>query len=289
MRSQERCTRGFVWREAFAGDYVCVTPASRQQAADDNSHASRRLDLRRGAEICAQGYVWREAGREDHVCVLPETRAAAAAENRGRSGRVASTIPDSSAPAPAPPPSRPPPSNSNGAPSVAAVSALRRSTSAVATLKAVEAMGIKQNFIHAEVNGTDAIGYDENSYVLVHTVPVGDGIQIFVTVFSPSTAEAERLRDAIGDHVFDGRSTAGSRHYGTFEQGRTRTRLVAHWGSFRKVATEITAGSCASSALRWSGLSAHPHGSQIVNGWNRTTQVAILNVGMADHTTRRSS
>lgn len=36
------CKQGFVWREAIADDYVCVTPATRQQARDDNSWAQRR-------------------------------------------------------------------------------------------------------------------------------------------------------------------------------------------------------------------------------------------------------
>ena len=31
------CRQGYVWRKAFAGDHVCVTPATREQAAQDNS------------------------------------------------------------------------------------------------------------------------------------------------------------------------------------------------------------------------------------------------------------
>jgi hypothetical protein len=31
-----------VWREAFAGDHVCVTPKARQQAAQDNHWAGVR-------------------------------------------------------------------------------------------------------------------------------------------------------------------------------------------------------------------------------------------------------
>jgi hypothetical protein len=39
------CLSGFVWREAVAGDYVCVTPATRDQAKDDNRwERRRRLD-----------------------------------------------------------------------------------------------------------------------------------------------------------------------------------------------------------------------------------------------------
>jgi hypothetical protein len=36
------CIAGFVWREAVPSDYVCVTPAVRTQAKDDNSWSRRR-------------------------------------------------------------------------------------------------------------------------------------------------------------------------------------------------------------------------------------------------------
>jgi hypothetical protein len=32
----QSCVSGFVWREAFGGDFVCVTSAERDQAATDN-------------------------------------------------------------------------------------------------------------------------------------------------------------------------------------------------------------------------------------------------------------
>jgi hypothetical protein len=38
----DTCKQGFVWREAFGGDTVCVTPAVRQQAANDNAAAASR-------------------------------------------------------------------------------------------------------------------------------------------------------------------------------------------------------------------------------------------------------
>ena len=70
------CAQGFVWREAFRGDYVCVPPASRSQAARENSDPA-------SAEPCRQGTVWREAGPSDHVCVPAARRSAVADENRG--------------------------------------------------------------------------------------------------------------------------------------------------------------------------------------------------------------
>jgi hypothetical protein len=39
----DTCLQGFVWREAFEGDHVCVTPDRRDQAAFDNSQRSARL------------------------------------------------------------------------------------------------------------------------------------------------------------------------------------------------------------------------------------------------------
>ena len=38
----DTCLQGYVWREAVPGDYVCVTPETRAQAAQDNSLAASR-------------------------------------------------------------------------------------------------------------------------------------------------------------------------------------------------------------------------------------------------------
>lgn len=100
------CRQGYVWREAFAGDYVCVTPAARAQAWQDNGQAATRRQPGGGAygpNTCVQGYVWREAGPGDLVCVTPATRAQAAADNREAAGRRAAAAPAPTAPAaPAP-------------------------------------------------------------------------------------------------------------------------------------------------------------------------------------------
>jgi hypothetical protein len=76
--SAETCSQGFVWREAVAGDHVCVTPAQRDQTQRDNSLAASRLQ---SDGSCEQGFVWREATPTDHVCVSPQTRAEVASEN----------------------------------------------------------------------------------------------------------------------------------------------------------------------------------------------------------------
>jgi hypothetical protein len=66
----DACASGYVWREAFPGDVVCVTPETRAQAARDNSEAAARREPGGGAygpNTCRSGYVWREAGPEDLV------------------------------------------------------------------------------------------------------------------------------------------------------------------------------------------------------------------------------
>jgi hypothetical protein len=69
------CAQGFVWREAFAGDYVCVTSESRSTVAHENTDPA-------AAEPCQPGTVWREARPSDHVCVALARRSDVAAENR---------------------------------------------------------------------------------------------------------------------------------------------------------------------------------------------------------------
>jgi len=96
--AQAPCKQGYVWREAFPGDYVCVTPQTREQAASDNGQANARRQPGGGPygpDTCRQGYVWREARAGDHVCVTPSARDQAAADNRQAANRVASAAPGS--------------------------------------------------------------------------------------------------------------------------------------------------------------------------------------------------
>jgi beta-lactam-binding protein with PASTA domain len=91
--SAGRCIEGYVWREAFSGDRVCVTPETRAQAASDNQQATRRIEpdpskRAYGPDTCRQGFVWREASPTDHVCVTPETRARTADDNRKAASRA---------------------------------------------------------------------------------------------------------------------------------------------------------------------------------------------------------
>ncbi|MCA1978971.1 MAG: hypothetical protein LDL19_06995, partial [Thiobacillus sp.] len=81
---RDACIEGYVWREAYPGDHVCVTPEVREQAAADNRQAAARREPQGGAygpDTCKPGFVWREARPEDPVCVTPEVRAQTARDN----------------------------------------------------------------------------------------------------------------------------------------------------------------------------------------------------------------
>jgi hypothetical protein len=88
----DTCLWGFVWREANPSDHVCVTSATRNQTALDNSLAASRRSPTGGPygpDTCKQGFVWREAFAGDHVCVTPATRSQAAADNAAGPSRRA--------------------------------------------------------------------------------------------------------------------------------------------------------------------------------------------------------
>lgn len=91
-RPFDACKQGYVWREAFPGDHVCVTPGTRAGAARDNRMAKSRIKRGGGAygpDTCIKGFVWREANRADHVCVRPEIRRQTAEDNRFAKARIA--------------------------------------------------------------------------------------------------------------------------------------------------------------------------------------------------------
>src|SRR5450432_3389008 len=83
---------GWVWREAYTNDHVCVTPETRTQAAADNAAAPSRVNPHGayGPDTCVQGYVWREADSSDHVCVTPAIRTQTAEDNAQAANRRAS-------------------------------------------------------------------------------------------------------------------------------------------------------------------------------------------------------
>ena len=87
----DACEQGLVWRDAFPGDHVCVSGATRQQAQIDNAAASSRRSPNGGVfgpDTCKQGFVWRDASANDHVCTTGVVRAQASDDNRNAKGRI---------------------------------------------------------------------------------------------------------------------------------------------------------------------------------------------------------
>jgi hypothetical protein len=78
---------------------------------------------------------------------------------------------------------------------------------------AVEAMGVKEKFAFAEVTPDgNARGWNGQSSVAVLSFPrpSGDTIQFLVIAASKDTAEAERLRNVVRDHVLSAEANADS-------------------------------------------------------------------------------
>jgi hypothetical protein len=87
-----QCKTGFVWREAFLRDTVCVTPERRAQVQSENAAAATHRSPTGGAygpNSCVTGFVWRQASPEDFVCVLPQSRDLVGRENATASANVA--------------------------------------------------------------------------------------------------------------------------------------------------------------------------------------------------------
>ncbi|QDY76174.1 hypothetical protein [Streptomyces qinzhouensis] len=87
------CVNGFVWREAFPGDLVCVTPAIRGQGWSENALGPSRREPNGGPygpDTCKQGFVWREARPSDRVCVPPPSRDQARSDNANAPWRLVS-------------------------------------------------------------------------------------------------------------------------------------------------------------------------------------------------------
>jgi hypothetical protein len=85
------CREGFVWRAAFPGDAVCVTPARQAavQAENQQAAANRAGGGAFGPNTCKSGFVWRAAGPSDNVCVTVQSRGLVQQENANQWARVA--------------------------------------------------------------------------------------------------------------------------------------------------------------------------------------------------------
>ncbi|MFI6453847.1 hypothetical protein ACIBF6_20080 [Streptosporangium amethystogenes] len=81
-----KCLEGYDYREAVAGDKVCVTPAAREQARIDNYDAPRWVDYETGG--CLHVRRWRLITPDDHVCITPETEQQIIADNQAAPSRT---------------------------------------------------------------------------------------------------------------------------------------------------------------------------------------------------------
>lgn len=76
------CKPGFVWRDSYEGDHLCVTPADRKKAHDDNPDRQPGGGVY-GPYTCKPGFVWRDSYDGDYACVTPQERA----EEKREAGR----------------------------------------------------------------------------------------------------------------------------------------------------------------------------------------------------------
>ncbi|MEU3317375.1 hypothetical protein ABZ743_32520 [Streptomyces sp. NPDC006662] len=75
----DTCLPGYVWRDSFDGDTLCVTPEERQLFHDKADPHRQPGGGVYGWNTCSQGYVWRESYKGDLLCVTPQERDAAQA------------------------------------------------------------------------------------------------------------------------------------------------------------------------------------------------------------------
>ncbi|NUW38305.1 hypothetical protein HTZ77_43955 [Nonomuraea sp. SMC257] len=80
-----KCLAGYVFRDAVPEDKVCVTPATREQAAEDNLRAPSRVD---NNGKCIFPYTHRLVVPTDTVCVSSATRVQVILDNRTAADRI---------------------------------------------------------------------------------------------------------------------------------------------------------------------------------------------------------
>jgi hypothetical protein len=87
------CRQGYVWRGAFTGDNVCVTPDRRKAVEQESANSAFTATLAstslNGPRLCKPGFVWRAARPADVICVTPQSREQVKAENASAWDHVA--------------------------------------------------------------------------------------------------------------------------------------------------------------------------------------------------------
>jgi hypothetical protein len=83
------CQNGYVWRNAFANDQVCVTLTDNFVVAQENAAGPSHTNFSTSYPYwCLSGYVWRQAKPTDYVCVVPASRDRERANNGNAESRL---------------------------------------------------------------------------------------------------------------------------------------------------------------------------------------------------------
>ena len=144
----------------------------------------------------------------------------------------------------------------------------RKMSREACAIKAVEAMGIQEHFIQAEVDDAgDAWGMNENATVLVKSVCQGDGVYIYVVAASEDSKQAERLRNAVRQHVFDGPYRANvPKRIRTSDANRRAVAPAMQWGGEERSSSLGIFGNVAEDALKRYALQVTKDGTELILG-----------------------
>ena len=154
----------------------------------------------------------------------------------------------------------------------------RRMSKAQCATKAVEAMGVKENFILAETNASgDVFGYSENVAALVYSVPLRDGVEIYVVVAGKDAGEAGRLRNSIRTQVFDGPYNAAIPARIATRDARRRSSAPAfQLGSDSRPMSRSDFAACAVPSMSRQGMAASVNQAGTVSGSNAVASMAAF-------------
>ncbi|QJW98279.1 C1 family peptidase [Frigoriglobus tundricola] len=152
----------------------------------------------------------------------------------------------------------------------------RKMTPKMATTKTVEAMVLKNDLIRAEVRGNFAFGYGETAAVVVHAAPDGDGSYLTVVAVSTDDGEAERLRNAVRAHVFDGPYDDTIPHeLDSKKSGRRSTAPAVRYAALQLADKSLLYRAVVRSGLAYRGLNSDIQSDGLIFGTNEST-VACL-------------
>jgi hypothetical protein len=139
-------------------------------------------------------------------------------------------------------------------------------------------MGIQEHFIQAEVDSAgDAWGMNENATVLVKSVPQGDGVYIYVVAASKDSKQAERLRNAVRQHVFDGPYRANvPKRIRTSDASRRTTAPAMQWGGEERSSSLGFFANVAEDAVKRYASRVTKDGTSLVFGSNPSSAVVAF-------------